>query len=186
LGPIPALLTAPLTVGIYTFITDDGLLRYTHFGVNNSNVLGDNTDLGFIDITLKKPVRAFGFLVGLAGEAQANTERVDFFDKHDHLLGTTTVSRSGGFSFVGFQSGNDIKRALITDLDANSTVVTVDNLEVQRSNGSPSTAAVLMDDGRYVRDAILDRGNPAFRWRTRWAAGGDVRHEQHHECRLAR
>src|SRR5262249_54069218 len=48
---------APLTVGIYTFTTDDGFLRYANFGLNNSQALGDNTDLGFINITLKKPVR---------------------------------------------------------------------------------------------------------------------------------
>src|SRR5438105_8723492 len=38
---------APLTVGIYTFTTDTGQLRYTNFGVDG-NALGDNSDLGWI------------------------------------------------------------------------------------------------------------------------------------------
>jgi len=69
LGDTPLLLAAPLTVGIYKFTTDDGLVRYTNFGVSNSNALGDNTDLGFIFIAIapEANVTKFGFLVGLAG-----------------------------------------------------------------------------------------------------------------------
>ena len=131
LGNVPTLLAAPLTVGIYTFTTDDGLVRYTNFGVNNSNALGDNTDLGFIFIAIAPGanVTKFGFLVGLAGEAQHHKETVFFFDTNNILLGSIGVSRDGGYEFVGWENtAGFIGRALVTDTDLNSTVVTVDNL----------------------------------------------------------
>jgi hypothetical protein len=51
---------APFTVGIYTLTTDDGQVRYAPFGVSNSFALGNNTDLGFIDITLSCRTRGRG------------------------------------------------------------------------------------------------------------------------------
>jgi hypothetical protein len=124
---------APFTVGIYTFTTDDGQVRYATFGINNSFALGDNTDLGFIDITLSEGVVKFGFLAGLAGEAQVNSQTVSFFDTNNNLLGTSASSRDGGFTFFGFENpGGLIGRALITDTKLNSTVVTVENLVVQQ------------------------------------------------------
>ena len=128
--------TAPLTVGIYTFTTDDGAIRYANFGVNNSKALGDNTDLGFIKIAIAPGanVTQFGFLVGLAGPAQQNAETVSFFDTNSVLLGSINVSSAGGFTFVGFEdSGGSIGSALVTDTDLNSSVVTVDNLVVQQT-----------------------------------------------------
>jgi hypothetical protein len=125
---------APLTVGIYTLTTDDGQLRYSSFGVGNSNALGNNTDLGFINIALAPGanVTKFGFLVGLAGEAQHSRETVSFFDTSDVLLGTVDVLSAGGFQFVGFENTSGfIGRALVTDMDLNSTVVTVENLMAQ-------------------------------------------------------
>ena len=123
---------APFTVGIYTFTTDDGQVRYATFGVNNSFALGNNTDLGFIDITLSEGVSKFGFLAGLAGEAQVNSQTVSFFDTNNNLLGTAASSNSGGFSFFGFENpGGLIGRALITDTKLNSSVITVENLVVQ-------------------------------------------------------
>jgi len=136
LGDTPLLLAAPLTVGIYKFTTDDGLVRYTNFGVSNSNALGDNTDLGFIFIAIapEANVTKFGFLVGLAGEAQHHKETVFFFDTNNILLGSIGVSRDGGYEFVGWENTTGfIGRALITDTDLNSSVVTVDNLVVEQT-----------------------------------------------------
>jgi hypothetical protein len=65
---------APFTVGIYTFTTNDGQIRYANFGINNSFALGDNTDPGFIDITLSTGVIKFGFLVGLGGDGQPTSQ----------------------------------------------------------------------------------------------------------------
>jgi hypothetical protein len=121
---------APLTVGIYTFTTDDGHLRYANFGVNNSLALGNNTDLGFIDIAIAADanVTKFGFLVGLAGEAQQHRETVSFFDTNNILLGSIGVTRDGGYEFVGWENtAGFIGGALVTDIDLNSTVVTLDN-----------------------------------------------------------
>ena len=74
----------------------------------------------------------FGFLVGLAGEAQSNSQYVSFFDTANALLGTVGVSADGGLHFVGFENQNGlIGRALITDVKENSSVVTVENLIVQ-------------------------------------------------------
>jgi hypothetical protein len=125
-----AAFNAPLTVGIFTFTTDDGLIRYANFGVGNSLALGDNTDLGFINIAIAPGanVTKFGFYVGLNGEAQVNRETVSFFDINNVLLGTIGVSRDGGLEFVGWENPNGIGGALITDTLINSTVVTVDNL----------------------------------------------------------
>jgi len=132
--PSPSNVAAPLTVGIYTFTTDDNQLRYVAFGVGNSNALGNNTDLGFINIAIAPGanVTKFGFLVGLAGEAQQNSETVTFFDTNNVLLGSIAVSRSGGFGFVGWEdTAGYIGRALVQDTDLNSSVVTIDNLVVQ-------------------------------------------------------
>ena len=129
LGNVPTLLAAPLTVGIYTFTTDDGLVRYTNFGVNNSNALGDNTDLGFIFIAIAPGanVTKFGFLVGLAGEAQHHKETVFFFDTNNILLGSIGVSltedmSSGGRIQPGLLAGH------VTDAMLDATAITVDNL----------------------------------------------------------
>src|SRR5690242_7040191 len=77
-----AAFAAPLTVGSYTFTTDDGVLRYNAIGFNNSPNLANNTDLGFIDIAIAPGanVTKFGFLVGLAGAAQPHQETISFFD----------------------------------------------------------------------------------------------------------
>jgi hypothetical protein len=131
---LPSQVVAPLVLGIYTFQTDDGELRYVNFGVDNSQALGNNTDLGFINITLAAGanVTKFGFLVGLAGEAQHSRETVSFFDTNDVLLGSVDVQSVGGFQFVGFENtAGFIGRALVTDMDLNATVVTVENLIVQ-------------------------------------------------------
>lgn len=144
--PSPSQLVAPLTIGIYTFTTDDGQLRYTHFGLNNSNALGNNTDLGFLNIAIAPGanVTKFGFLVGLAGEAQHHKETISFFDTNNILLGSILVSSLGGFQFVGFENtAGFIGRALITDIDLNSTVVTVDNLIVNPVPLPPSILAQL-------------------------------------------
>jgi len=133
LGPTAQVAT-PLKVGIYTFTTDDGQLRYTNFGINASMALGDNTDLGWmrIEIAPSAQVTKFGLFVGLAGPQQHNHEAVLFFDSNNRLLGGTGVSRDGGFQFVGFENpGGLIGSVLIQDADLNSTVFTVDNLVAQ-------------------------------------------------------
>ena len=110
----------PLTVGIYTFTTDDGSIRYANFGVNNSGALGDNTDLGFINIEIapEANVTKIGFLVGLAGEAQHHKETVSFFDTNNVLLTSIGISRDGGFEPVSFENtAGYIGRVLVTDID---------------------------------------------------------------------
>jgi len=101
-----AAFAAPLTVGIYTFTTDDGVLRYNAIGFNNTPNLANNTDLGFIDIAIAPGanVTKFGFLVGLAGAAQPHQETVSFFDTSNVLLGSIGVSRDGGLEFVGWEN----------------------------------------------------------------------------------
>jgi hypothetical protein len=134
LGGTPNMFATPLKVGIYTFTTDDGQLRYGATGVNNSNALSNNTDLGWmrIEIAPSAHITKFGLLVGLAGPQQHNHEAVLFFDNNNHLLGGTGVSRDGGFQFVGFENpGGLIGSVLIQDADLNSTVFTVDNLVAQ-------------------------------------------------------
>ena len=88
-----AAFTAPLTVGIYTFTTDDGILRYNAIGFNNSPNLANNTDLGFMNIAIASGanVTKFGFLVGLAGQGQPHQETVSFFDTSNVLLGSIGV-----------------------------------------------------------------------------------------------
>jgi hypothetical protein len=126
-----AAFAAPLTVGIYTFTTDDGVLRYNAIGFNNTPNLANNTDLGFIAIAIAPGanVTKFGFLVGLAGAAQPHQETVAFFDTSNVLLGSIGVSRDGGLEFVGWENAAGIGRALVTDTLINSSVVTVDNLQ---------------------------------------------------------
>jgi hypothetical protein len=121
----PSNVAAPLTVGIYTFTTDDGQLRYAPIGLTNSNSISDNTDLGFINIAIapEAGVYKFGFFVGLGSDAQHHSETVSFFDGSNALLGSINVSQNGGFAFVGFENPTGlIGRALITDTDLNSTV----------------------------------------------------------------
>jgi hypothetical protein len=133
LGPCCGFLT-PFTVGIYTFTTDTSSLRYVNAGLGGSNALGDGSDLGWIRIEIapSAQITKFGFFVGLPGEAQHNHEAVAFFDTHNELLGSTGVSRDGGFQFVGFEATSGlIGSALIQDADLNSSVFFVDNLEAQ-------------------------------------------------------
>jgi hypothetical protein len=78
---------APLTVGIYTFTTDDGHLRYANFGANNSLALGNNTDLGFIDISIAAGadanVRAPDFFSGQGLQQRAGRSRCGRSSRHD-------------------------------------------------------------------------------------------------------
>ena len=100
--------------------------------MDNSLALGDNTNLGFINIAIAPGanVTKFGFFVGLTGEAQDTRETVSFFDTNDVLLGSIGVSRDGGLEFVGWENtAGFIGRALVTDTLENGSVVTVDNLQ---------------------------------------------------------
>jgi hypothetical protein len=130
--PKPGNVAAPLTVGIYTFTSNDGQLRYAPNGVNNSYDIGDNTDPGFIDITLSAGVTKFGFLVGLGGDGQPTSESVSFFDPSNILLGTTSVQAPFGYAFVDFENpGGFIGRALITDTFVTSAIFAIENLVVE-------------------------------------------------------
>ena len=131
-----AAFATPLTVGIYTFTTDDGLLRYDAIGFNNTPSLSNNTDVGFINIAIAPGANVikFGFLVGHASEAQHHSETVSFFDTSNVLLGNVGVSSTGGLQFVGWENiAGFIGRVLVTDTDLNSSVVTVDNLVVEQT-----------------------------------------------------
>jgi hypothetical protein len=145
----------PLTVGIYTFTTDDGLLRYDAIGFNNTPSLSNNTDLGFIDIAIAPSahVGKFGFLVGHASEAQHHAETISFFGINNALLGSIGVLSAGGLQFVGWENtAGLIGRVRITDIDLNSSVVTVDNLIVESVGAVPVPAALpLFASGLGVR-----------------------------------
>ena len=128
---LPPSVTAPLKVGIYTITTDDGQIRYEPFGVANSYAIGDNTDLGFINIGIAPAanVTELSLLVGLSWTYAQET--VSFYDTNNVLLKSVSV-QGNGYQFVSCADTNGyIGRVVVSDTDVNSTVVTVDNLQAQ-------------------------------------------------------
>jgi hypothetical protein len=134
LGPLGNYAT-PFIVGPFSFTSDDGQIRYASLGYSNipgqnDHAIGDNTDLGFLDISLSPGMHKFGFLVGL-GSDEPTSETITFLGTGG-VLGSTSVSRSGGFQFVGFDDGTGlIAGVLINDTLANASVFAVDNLEIE-------------------------------------------------------
>src|SRR5262249_50246243 len=88
---LPPNVAAPLQVGIYTITTDDGQIRYTTFGAANSYAIGDNTDLGSLNIAIAPGanVKELGFQVGLSWTYAQET--VSFYDTNNVLLKTVHV-----------------------------------------------------------------------------------------------
>jgi len=124
---------APLVVDGHTITTDDGIVRYTDFGSSciANECIGNNTDLGFVDIVLSTLSERAGAWTGAALPGW-NT-RADFFDAADVLLGSVNLVNGGDVAlFAGWEDAGGIARIRFNDLTTNSRIVVVDNLVIER------------------------------------------------------
>lgn len=141
---------APVVIDGHTFDTDNGMVRYLPSPSGDcveSECVGNHTDGGYLDIVLGEPMRRVGLWVG------ASAATVAFFDEGGVLLGSVEVTPVAGetLDFAGWHAdAGSIGRIRITDNEANSMVVTVDNLMVEDSDApspspSPSPDQVVID-----------------------------------------
>jgi hypothetical protein len=101
----PATLSAPVTVGPFTFTSDDGFIRYANlFPGAGSRGIGRQHRLRVSQYRRIPGVQKFGFSIFAGGDAEPFVANVSFFGTGG-LLGSTVVSRPGGPpAFVGFET----------------------------------------------------------------------------------
>jgi hypothetical protein len=120
----------PVVLGADSYTTDSGIFRY--FGSFGALIgrtgagVGNDTEVGYIDIALGNPVLRAGLYVG--ADAIWATD-VSFFDVADNLLGTVSVA--GGASigqFAGWQADTGlIGRIRVTDTPTNARIIIIDD-----------------------------------------------------------
>jgi hypothetical protein len=132
----------PLVINAHTITTDDGIFRYLAIPALciANECIGNNTDLGFIDIVLDTSYTKAGAFVG--GTFSGWTIRADFFDAADVQLGSFILNNpsSGSPLFGGWKDAGGIARIRFTDLSPNGRIEVLDNLMVIPE---PSTALLL-------------------------------------------
>jgi hypothetical protein len=135
----------PLVFDGNTYTTDDGSLRYTDpntFDANcNDECIGNNTDLGFIDVRLGSAAKRVGARVG--GADTSYVGYVEFFDLSDQLLGSVNYGNNAGMVFVGWEDlGAGIGRVRLHDTAQNSRIVHMDDFRFE-AVPEPGTLALL-------------------------------------------
>ncbi|RMF09563.1 MAG: PEP-CTERM sorting domain-containing protein [Alphaproteobacteria bacterium] len=117
-----------------TYTTDSGALRYNaSFDANCSNeCIGNNSDLGWIDIVLGAPATRVGALVG--GANTSYNGFVEFFDVTDSLLGTINFGNNNGLVFAGWEDAGGIARVRVTDTAQNSRIVHMEDFRFERGD----------------------------------------------------
>ena len=124
-----------------------GFIRYANLFPNpKGNGIGDNTGLGFLNISVSPGVDKFGFFLFAGGEGEPLIANVSFFGTGG-FLGSTIVSRGfdGPPPFVGFDNPNGlIAGALINDIFKDSVVIAVDNLTLEGPSPVPAPPALTL------------------------------------------
>jgi hypothetical protein len=73
-------------------------------GIPFTNGIGDNTDLGFLDISLSpakdQKIHKFGFFVGESSDIQPTSETITFFGTGG-VLGSTSVRAPADLNLLG-------------------------------------------------------------------------------------
>jgi len=141
----------PLSVDGVTFTTtrdDNG--QSPSFLINDfsaSNTFGNafgtiSFDLQYIDVTFDTAVQRAGAWVGISDSF------IEFFDINDVSLGSVNAIRGGSPVFGGWDAGsNIIKRVRFTDVEANDTIISIDNLTTEVSSVPVPSAVWLFGSG---------------------------------------
>ena len=135
----------PLVVDGHTITTDTAIFRYissTSVCVANE-CIGNNTDLGFIDIVLSTVSERAG--AWTSGFLPTWNIRADFFDAADGLLGSVNlVNAVIAPLFAGWEDPGGIARIRFNDLTQNGRIEAVDNLIIEQVQvPEPSTLMLL-------------------------------------------
>lgn len=137
--------TTPLVFDGNTYTTDDGALRYTNsFDADcNNECIGNNSELGFIDVRLGSAANRVGARIGGATTTYAGY--VEFFDLSDLLLGSVNYGNNAGMVFVGWEDlGAGIGRARFHDTAQNGRIVHMDDFRFEaEAVPEPGTLALL-------------------------------------------
>jgi hypothetical protein len=133
--------TGSLVLDGNTYTTDSGVIRYSTFQACTTNeCIGNNSDLGYIDVVLGSLATRAGATVGIL---QSWTGQVEFFDAANALIGTINVPTRSGTIFAGWEHAAGISRYRLTDLTANSSVINLENFRFEGSVPEPSTMLLL-------------------------------------------
>lgn len=137
--PLRFFQNGPLVIDGDQYTSDDGVFRYTdsfgRFLSTTGEGLGNNTDLGFIDIRLSQKVHRAGLVVG------RGLTDVQFFDESDNLLGVVSVSDPNRGVFAAWESvAGNIARLRAIDRSARE-VLLIDDLITERIAAVPEPSA---------------------------------------------
>jgi len=124
----------PLVFDGNTYTTDDGILRYTDpngFDADcNGECIGNDSDLGWIDVVLGGTFDRVGARVGGANSTYSG--QVDFFGVGDVLLGTVAYGNNAGMVFAGWEDFSGITRVRFNDTASNGRIVHLDDFRFER------------------------------------------------------
>jgi hypothetical protein len=123
----------PLVFDGNTYTTDDGILRYTDpntFDADcNGECIGNDSDLGWIDVVLGGAYDRVGARVG--GADTSYNGLVDFFGVGDVLLGTVAFGNNAGMVFAGWEDFGGITRVRFNDTASNGRIVHLDDFRFE-------------------------------------------------------
>lgn len=144
---LPFINATPLIFGGNTYTTDNGTLRYTQpnsFDANcNLECIGNDTELGFIDVALGAVANRAGALIGGATTTYAGF--VEFFDIGNNLLGSVNYGNNAGLVFVGWEDLTvGISRVRFHDTAANARIVHMDDFRFEKVNGVPAPGSLAL------------------------------------------
>jgi len=134
--------TAPVVFDGNTYTTDDGVLRYITTLCNGTDCVGNNTDLGFIDVVLSAPATRVGALIGLPAFAGSWSGLVEFFDVFDALVGTIDFTNEVAFQFAGWENSVGISRFRINDTLQNELITLLEDFRFENSVSVPEPGSL--------------------------------------------
>lgn len=142
---LPFFNESPLVIDGNTYDTDSQMVRYWSGPLGGdcyaNDCISTHGDTDSMEVVLSQPARRAGVWVGVSAAT------VDFYDETDSLLGSVDVTPVLGqyMEFAGWEADVGlIRRLRITDTEANTHVVVIDNLMVE--NGIvPTSTPVTID-----------------------------------------
>jgi len=124
----------PLVFDGNTYTTDNGILRYTDpngFDADcNGECIGNDSDLGWIDVVLGGTFDRVGARVG--GASTSYNGLVDFFGVGDVLLGSVAFGNNAGMVFTGWEDFGGITRVRFNDTASNGLILHLDDFRFER------------------------------------------------------
>jgi PEP-CTERM motif-containing protein len=135
----------PLTIGGNIYNTDNQVVRYSNTFTADCTgyCIGNDSDLGFIDVALGANATRAGARVGL-NTTWSGT--VSFFGLTNALLGTITYNGQSLMQFAGWEDAGGIGRMRVTDTTANALIIHMDDFRFEVAGATvpePATIALL-------------------------------------------